>query len=415
MGSCICPATGSPPLEGKRREPARRPLDSIPTRSEIGKMNASQPQSRDETPEHPALTNIASEVLRSIPLAVIVFDRTLHVIHRNEAAATILADDEDVSQLLARATAEGKYQDWATELRRVMETGTQQRFESVGHAPDRDESRLLDLICIPLRAGPGQRIIGATLVCEDVTHRGGLERRLAVSERMAALGRLAARVAHELNNPLDGALRYINLALRVLEKDSPEKAAGFLKESRTGLMRMAQIVSELLEFSRSSEAQFEEANVNHVVDEAIRTFQEPATQRGVVLAAAFHDHDMPRIRGAKLFQVCCNLVKNAIDAMPDGGTLTVTTGIVGREVVLKFEDTGVGLPEKTDVIFEPFYTTKLAGKGTGLGLAICKDYIARLNGTITAANRGDGGAIIIVRVPLESCSGRRSEVAPVRR
>ena len=392
-----------------------RPVESVSAHSETGKLSRTQPESQKEAVQKLALAQIAGEVFRSIPAAVIVFDRSLRIIHRNETAATIFSGGEDASQLLATGTVEGKYQDWASELRRVMETGTQQRFESMAYAPDQNESRLLDLICIPLRAADGRRSIGAVLVCEDVTHRAGLDRRLAVSERMAAVGRLAARVAHELNNPLDGALRYINLALRMLENDSPEKVVGFLKESRTGLMRMAQIVSELLEFSRSSETQFEEANINNVVEEAIRTFQEPATQRGVVLAAAFHDQNMPRIRGAKLFQVCCNLVKNAVDAMPDGGTLTVTTGLVGREVVLKFEDTGVGLPEKSDVIFEPFYTTKLAGEGTGLGLAICRDYITRLNGTITAANRREGGAVITIRLPLESCTGGRPEIAPVRR
>ncbi len=351
-----------------------------------------------------ALRHIAEDAFRSIPLAVVVFDRSLRVVHRNEAAATVFAGAEDISQLLADGTVEGQYQDWPTELRHVMETGTQQRFESVGYAPDDSQPRLLDLSCVPLRAGSSHDIIGAMLVCEDVTQRVGLERRLAVSERMAAMGRLAARVAHELNNPLDGALRYINMALRIVEKGDVEKTVEFLHESRSGLMRMARIVSELLEFSRRSETQFEQANVNDVVEEAIRTLQDSAAMQGVVLAVAFNDQGMPKVQGTRLFQVCCNLLKNAIDAMPDGGTLTITTGIVGDEVVLKFEDTGVGLPEDTEAIFEPFFTTKPLGKGTGLGLAICKDYIARLHGTITAANRGgqEGGAVFTIRIPVES-------------
>ena len=366
-------------------------------------MSASQSESCEPV-DGLAMENIAEEVFRSIPLAVIVFDRTLRIVHRNEAAVTVFADDKDVSQLLAKGTVEGQYQDWASELRRVMETGVQQQFDGVGYARDRDEPRLLDVICVPLRVGEAHRIVGAMLVCEDVTQRAGLERRLAISERMAAVGRLAARVAHELNNPLDGVLRYVNMTLRMFEKQGPEKAVEFLEESRNGLVRMAQIVGELLEFSRSTETQFEEANVNDVVEEAIRTVQEPAVKQGVVLVSAFRDRDMPKIRGARLFQVCCNLIKNAIDAMPDGGTLTVTTGVVGREVVLQFEDTGVGLPENVDAIFEPFFTTKASGKGTGLGLAICKDYLARLNGTITARNREEGGAVFTVRIPVESCN-----------
>jgi signal transduction histidine kinase len=378
-------------------------------------MNASQLDKQGRAAERPALASLTEEVFRAIPLAVIVFDRALRIVRRNAAAATLFRNYEDVSQLLTQGTVEGRYQDWAGELHRAMESGTQQRFDSVTYAPDQSEPRLLDLVCIPLRTDEPPHVIGAILVCEDITHRAGLERRLAVSERMAAVGRLAARVAHELNNPLDGVLRYINMSLRLLEKDGPEKAVGFLQESRTGLMRMTQIVSELLEFSRSSETQFEEANINHAVEEAVRTLQDQAAQQGVILAVAFRDQNMPKIRGSKLFQVCCNLIKNAIDAMPKGGTLTVTTGVVGREVVLKFEDTGVGLPENSEVLFEPFHTTKPAGKGTGLGLAICRDYLARLNGTITAANREEGGAVFTIRIPVESCDSGRAEGHPVHR
>jgi two-component system NtrC family sensor kinase len=104
-----------------------------------------------------------------------------------------------------------------------------------------------------------------------------------------------------------------------------------------------------------------------------------------------------------LFQVCCNVIKNAIDAMPDGGRLTITTAALDRDVVLRVEDTGVGLPENMDEIFEPFFTTKKPGEGTGLGLAICKDYVERLHGRITAERADPQGAVFIVSIPLASC------------
>ena len=375
-------------------------------------LDSSPPREADGFP----LARVTEEIFRAIPLAVMVFDRSLRITRRNELAAMLFSAADDVSRLLAQGTVEGRYQDWAAELRRVMEAGTPQRFESVSYAPGQSETRLLDLICVPLRDGPEHRAIGGLLFAEDVTHRAGLERRVAVAERMAAVGRLAARVAHELNNPLDGVLRYINLTLRLLDPANSAKSIGYLQESRSGLLRMVQIIGELLEFSRSAEPPFEEAHINNVVEEAIRTFHEQAAEHGVVLASAFRDHaTMPRIRGPRLFQICCNLIKNAIDAMPDGGTLTVTTALVGREVVLQFEDTGVGLPENTEVIFEPFYTTKPPGKGTGLGLPICRDYIARLNGSITAAPREGGGAVLTVRIPADSCEGGRPEGAFARR
>jgi signal transduction histidine kinase len=102
--------------------------------------------------------------------------------------------------------------------------------------------------------------------------------------------------------------------------------------------------------------------------------------------------------------VCCNLIRNAIDAMPDGGRLSITSGVVADDVVIRVADTGVGLPTSAEKIFEPFFTTKAPGKGTGLGLAICKDFIEDMQGTITAAPGESGGAVVIVRIPLSGCA-----------
>ena len=264
---------------------------------------------------------------------------------------------------------------------------------------------LLNLVCAPLTGSDGRAVLGGVLAAEDITNRASLERRLAVSERLAAVGKLAARVAHELNNPLDGILRYINLAIRLLgpEAGVENKVVGYLEESRQGLMRMAQIISELLEFSRSSSAHFDEININSTVEEAVRTMQDKADRSGVVVTTVLRQERMPILRGGMLFQVCCNLIKNAVDAMPDGGRLTITAGVVDREVILRFEDTGIGLPDSVDRIFQPFFTTKKPGEGTGLGLAICKDYVERLHGRITAERGEPCGAVFTIYIPLASC------------
>ena len=101
--------------------------------------------------------------------------------------------------------------------------------------------------------------------------------------------------------------------------------------------------------------------------------------------------------------MCCNLSKTAIDAMPNGGRLTVKTGLVDDDVLIRVTDTGEGLPEPIDRVFEAFYTTKPAGQGTGLGLAICRDFIEEMQGTIRAENGPTGGAIFTVRVPVAEC------------
>src|SRR5262249_3789665 len=116
-------------------------------------------------------------------------------------------------------------------------------------------------------------------------------------------------------------------------------------------------------------------------------------------------------------QVFCNIVKNAIEAMPTGGTLTIKTRAVANEMLVTLEDTGVGLPPDVERIFEPFFTTKPAGQGTGLGLAGCKEIIERHGGRISAGPRATGGAVFTIRLPrMESDqrspgSGQRSAIS----
>lgn len=225
--------------------------------------------------------------------------------------------------------------------------------------------------------------------------------------------KLVARVAHELNNPLDGILRYINLAIRLIGDDAPPKVVDYLHQSRKGLMRMVQITGELLTYARGDHGEYEETGINRVVEEAVRSMQDRVVESGIVITAGYRDDDMPMVAGSKLYQVCCNLIKNALDAMPDGGTLTINTGVVDGEVVLRFEDTGVGLPDNAERVFEPFYTTKDPNDGTGLGLAICREYVEELGGTIIASHGTDGGAVFSVQIPVERCAAsggiRRSE------
>ena len=349
------------------------------------------------------LADVAARVLQELPLGVLVFDRDLRVVHHNEAAERLLGPLATAGAMSSIGTGRGSNLDWEAELRQVIESATATRRDLALRLTEPDSDRLLDVRCIPLTRDEGAEVIGAILAVEDITSRAGLERRLAVSERLAAVGKLAARVAHELNNPLDGILRYINLAVRRMDAAGDERVLDYLAESRKGLLRMAQILSELLEFSRSGHSQFEEANINATVEEAIRTQQNQADRAGVTIAAIFRTEQMPVLPGGMLFQVCCNLIKNAIDAMPDGGRLTITTGTTDREVVLRFEDTGTGLPEPIEQVFQPFFTTKGSGQGTGLGLAICKDYIERLRGKITAAQTKAHGAVFTVQIPLASC------------
>ena len=236
------------------------------------------------------------------------------------------------------------------------------------------------------------------LSTEETTN---IQRQQADIERLAALGKLASKVAHELNNPMDGILRYINLAIRVLEQENLEKPKEYLIQCRLGLMRMVQIVSELLEFSRSTYMPLELAPIEQIIEDAIKTMDSKAEALNVRILRKYTPR-MPKIKSGNLFQVFCNLTKNALDAMPNGGELRISSHLVAdNTIMVEFRDTGEGLPtEKAEDIFEPFFTTKDKGKGIGLGLAICRDIIEHCHGRITAENAPDGGSIFTVYLPV---------------
>ncbi len=370
--------------------------------------NVSRPDSDAKSPTQPGAAVPSADVLRavfeSISSVLIVFDPGMQVIYRNEAARTLLPRADDVCAALSELTLDDAYQGWRHELRQVLDGRQTRRIDAVMRPAKDQPETYLHLVITPLREPASGEVLGGLLMADDVSSRISMEQRLAVSERLAAVGKLAARVAHELNNPLDGIMRYTNLAFRRVDESGDAKTREYLEQARAGLTRMAQITSALLEFSRTTHTRFEQATINKIAEDAVSAMVGRAQDNKVTVVCNFHKQDMPVVRGSSLFQVFCNLIKNAIDAMPDSGTLTLTTGIEGPDVIVTFEDTGIGLPSDVDKLFEPFYTTKASGKGTGLGLAVCKDIIERYSGSITAENRAEAGARMTVRVPVRNCA-----------
>jgi two-component system NtrC family sensor kinase len=229
----------------------------------------------------------------------------------------------------------------------------------------------------------------------------GLLKNEAETERLAAIGKFTAKIAHELNNPLDGILRYINLACRSAEVNNTDKLNEYLNNSRQGILRMVKIVRELLEFSRCRYLPTEEpVPMEHIIEEAIKTCTGRSDTPPVQIVRDFAKETL-KYPAVNLFQVFCNLIRNAFDSMPSGGVLEISTKAeMNGDIVIEFSDTGHGFnPADKDALFEPFFTTKTQGRGTGLGLAICKDLVARHGGHITAENRAEGGSVFTVYLP----------------
>ncbi|MCG8403593.1 MAG: ATP-binding protein [Phycisphaerales bacterium] len=369
-------------------------------------------QSPDPKPKSPAgtdafddsLETLFGSVFESLTSSLVVFDKRLNISLRNRAAQDLLPETGNVAQALSHLTVEGNYVDWTGELRAIVQSRQPRRFDAMVPPEKNRPETYLEIVISPLRDQETGEAIGGLFLADDVSARISMERRLAVSERLAAVGKLAARVAHELNNPLDGILRYTNLAIRRTGDLEDPKIVEYLKNIKSGITRMSQILSALLEFSRSAPGAIEQATINKIVEDAITAMEGRAGDANVTVVCNFHQTDMPVVRGSSIFQVFCNLIKNAIDAMSEGGTLTITTDIAEADVVVTFEDTGVGLPDDADKVFEPFFTTKEQGQGTGLGLAVCKELIERYSGSITAARREPRGTVMTVRIPVRNCA-----------
>lgn len=343
-------------------------------------------------------------IVQSLPIGIIAFNSDLKIIEANAEAVKLIDLNSFIDKSFAKGTESPGVMgfDWTEKLKSVVSTGKACEFDSVNYIRN-GKTKLLHIVCSPIKEAKTAKILGGTVVIEDITEKVYIRRQLANTERMATIGRLASKVAHELNNPMDGILRYINLAMRIIEEKKLEKPREYLTQCRQGLMRMVQIVSELLEFSRSTYASAEYLELGQIIEDAIRTMDARAEAGNIRISLNYSCH-IPKIIDGGLFQVFCNLIKNAIESMPNGGKLSISTRLsADNTAVVEFRDTGKGLPaEYSDVIFEPFFTTKEAG--TGLGLAICKDIVERYHGRITAENAPDGGSIFTVYLPIETGS-----------
>jgi len=249
-------------------------------------------------------------------------------------------------------------------------------------------------------------------VWRDVTARSQLEAQLGHSERLAALGTLAAGVAHEINNPLASVLAGVESLERWLERrefgrEDLVEAAEILHVLEREVHRCRETTDKLMLLAQPYSTQPDWFDLNQAVSDTLSLLRHQMRKQTIEAEEAL-DPELPPIwaRHSSMRGVCMNLMMNAVQAMPNGGRLTVRTARGGEGVILTIEDTGAGIaPEHLDRIWDAFFTTKPVGQGTGLGLSITQRVVTRHGGSIRVESRLGQGARFIVELPIEGPGG----------
>jgi two-component system, NtrC family, sensor kinase len=277
-----------------------------------------------------------------------------------------------------------------------------------------DLARSFNAMSLQLR-GANEQIVAWAKTLEDRVEEKTSELKKAhehvlLVEKMATVGKMAAVVAHEINNPLAGILTYAKLLRKWVDRG--EMKGDKLKEAGECLdliggesRRCGEIVRNLLTFSRTAPMNLETVDVNMIVDRAVRLVHHQLELDGIELQLHVDD-TLPKVHcdSAHIEQVLLALIMNAIDAMPHGGNLWLRTGMsrAGDGVELEVRDDGIGIsPEVLPHIFEPFQTTKESGHGVGLGLAISHSIIERHQGRIEVDSQLGKGTVFKVVLPVD--------------
>ena len=363
----------------------------------LGAFRSSSDMALERDVQVEALRALSGNILDNIPLAVIAYDRDLRVRSSNLVAKSLFGlaatNGQNRNQAPLEDGMELDTELWRRKLLSVVEAARKIRLQRIGYQVG-GQRLVLDIHGSPLRNSEGATI-GGILTVQDVTDDVAMEAKLSSAERLALIGKLAAKVAHELNNPLDGILRFLNLAMRQIDK--PEQARSYLEESRNGLLRMSNILTELLAFSRSQRQASKAASLSQIIHQSLAQYEQRAHQANIKMQLDVPS-DLPVCGSSDAWEVFANVVKNALDAMEQEGTLTVSAERDGDSVKITVSDTGPGVPEELrERIFEPFFTTKKSGLGTGLGLALCRDSLRQMGGEIrlAASKRGAKFEIIV--------------------
>jgi two-component system sensor histidine kinase HydH len=338
----------------------------------------------------------ASELVTSLPMGILAVNATSDIVYINDVAARLLnrdirdTKDKKTTQLLPSSLLD--LHETVKKGRPVLEKELIFETETNPAAPV--------AVTITEIVGEQGNFIGHVFILKDLSDIRALELEIQHKDKLAAVGNLAAGVAHEIRNPLSSIRGYATYFGSLFEAGSDnKKAAGIMAEE---VDRVNRVISELLEFARPMELKLKAVEIYDLVDKALRLIKYEAQTANVSLFKSI-EADLPKVPMDKdrFTQVLLNIFINGIQAMKDGGKLSVEVFARENKLLFHISDTGEGISADDQInIFNPYYTTKT--KGTGLGLAIAFKIIESHGGSITIESAKGKGTLFEISIPFKS-------------
>lgn len=336
------------------------------------------------------LKEFSENIIESAPVGIVTIDSSLMVKYWNKEMETIIgikkpyAVNVSVMRLLPWITSEMLMQSEQREM--TVQSPSLQTFK-INISPFKDPSG------------------GFVVILEDITEKKKMEEQLQQTSKLASIGKLTAGISHEIGNPL-ASISSLVQEIRSAKMESSEDiefTENSLKSINSHIERIVKIFRSLGDFARISSAEKTVSNISDILDRTINLVKYDKRFKNIQLSTEIDNIPALKLNPDQIQQVFLNIILNAIDAMPDGGSLNVSMKRLNGFVESVFRDTGAGIDESVlDRIFDPFFTTKPMGKGTGLGLSICYGIIREHNGTISVRSRRGEGTTFIIRLPVEN-------------
>lgn len=360
------------------------------------------------TAEIEAQRRFTEAIIDNLPVSLYVVDRDLRIVAWNrtrELGGQGVPRQEALGKTIFEVLTKQPREVLAREFKRVFETGEIIRVEQETVSPDGAKRHWL-VSKIPMRV-EGEEISHVIAIGEDVTARIEASRAVARAEKLAAVGRLAAGVVHEINNPL----ATISACAEALEARVAEGTFGdtkgvedlreYLGLIRSEAFRCKAITNGLLDFSRARPGERTPVSVASIIASAARLVAHQQRNARIDIRVETQE-GLPQVSAdqGQLQQAIIALATNAVDAMPEGGTLRLSARHEQGQVIIEVSDTGIGIPpEALPKIFDPFFTTKEVGRGTGLGLAVCYGIVTDHGGRINVASSVGKGTTFTISLP----------------